>query len=399
MIDRVHDAPTSKSCPEAMLPSDAAVASLDGEYKFLPEIGGWLRETQRKLGRFTRRVFCGMASATLVFGCANIASYELEPEQAPELHSAGNGDCSTSDFVVVHTPSTGKNVSQHLEFLNRSFIEQNGGASWVLWYGTEWDAGEIHDMIDEKAKSCNRREKIKMYISTMSLGGKLAQEVANVGDFTYVDFRGLIMSGSAPTSKEVKKTEARIGVEIAADTNTALTFLGRPAVWLSAVDTEIRRNGLGYTITSPAAHKAIEDSTQETNPKILGWQMIQNGKSVTATSTLKEYYIIGSKYDKVVNDVKAHKKWEEILGRSIDSYWVSAEPGVNDSDEHASDWVAHLRDPSRVMPRYDTNQELNYNEAYALIYRRIASGIALEKYHKQLHQDSEYTKVGSAVPR
>lgn len=99
-----------------------------------------------------------------------------------------------------------------------------------------------------------------------------------------------------------------------------------------------------------------------------------------------EYYFVGSKYDKVVDNERAVDKWRQLTNRPIHDFWIEKEERVNDSDNHADDWVAARRDPRRKLPRYDTNQELNYNEVYARIYAKVAVQLAFERQMK--HQRS-----------
>lgn len=343
-------------------------------------------EALHRTWRATQVMAVGSVAASAVFAGVNVVTFLNESEVEPALYSVGNADCSTSNLTVLHMPPTGKNVSQHLEYHNRKFIEDNGGASWNLWYGTKWDPDKIHKMIDDKAKECNRKEKIALYISTMSLGGKLAQQIINKGEFKHAEVRGLIMSASAPSADEVSKFEAQVGVRLAASLDAPLPLLGRPFVWASATQTEIQRNGLWNTLTNQGAHKAISDSTAETHPGITGWQMIENGRPVAVeyipqagTAREMRYYFIGSKHDKVVDDEQAFRKWQQLTGKPVQDFWIEKEQGVIDSDNHADDWVASRRDPQRQTPRYDTNEDLNYNEAYALIYRKEAVRLAWER--------------------
>lgn len=348
----------------------------------------YLAEACRRLGR---RAAIGSFATILSFSGANVATAMTEVELPASLYSVGNADCSTSNFTVLHASGTGKHTSQHMEYLNRKFIEQNGGASWDLWYGTKWDSDEIHKMIDDKAKACNRRDKIPLYINTMSLGGKLMQQVINKGNFEYAEMRGLIMSAGAPSAEEVKKPEARIGVELAASFDRPLPVIGWPFIMTSAAMTEITRNGVWYTLTNPAAYKSISDSVNETNAKITAWQMRENGLPVgvenipqAGTAREMEYYFVGSEHDKVVNNSQALEKWRQLTGAKVYDFWIEQEKDVVDSDNHADDWVASRRDPTRQIPRYDTNKELNYNEVYALIYRKAAVKLAGERQKKDI---------------
>ena len=346
-----------------------------------------------RLRRAAPKAMLGSMATMLSFGCTNVAAVMTEPDVPAALYSVGNADCHTSSFAVLHVSGTGKHTSQHMEYLNREFIERNGGASWDYWYGTKWNPDEVHEMIDAKAKACNRSDKLPLYINTMSLGGKLMQQVINEGDFTHAEVRGLIMSAGAPTAEEVQNFWAWAGVGLAASTDKPVMMPGWPSVMLGAISTELARNGLWHTLVSPAAHKSISDSVAETNTNITGWQVRQNGLPLetvyvpqAGTQREMEYYFVGSKYDKVVDNERAVDKWRQLTNRPIHDFWIEKEERVNDSDNHADDWVAARRDPRRKLPRYDTNQELNYNEVYARIYAKVAVQLAFERQMK--HQRS-----------
>lgn len=314
--------------------------------------------------RRVRRVGCGAMAGLLTLGAADIAHTEITvPDRPHRAEFVGTVDCKKAEYVVVYVNPTGKPVAQWLEAHNRSIIESNGGASLVTWYGTSEDVAGFRDMVDEKLAECTTEERpdtVPTVFNSMSLGGKYTQWVLNAG-LKHADVVAHVTEAGAVSPDAIIDAGGQVLVSIASTGQPVP--IGKGGIFLSAAESERQRVGLMKVIDDAGTHKVIQDSMNETDPKVLAWQMVANSKPYPAplrsTDNTTPTHYLWTRGDPVINTGLARWQLGLMTRAPITEYEVSVEG--TDGHAHAAGWIGAAR------PAYDP--------VYRVVYEAIARQI------------------------
>ena len=262
----------------------------------LPKNSSESAQSTEKLNHVARkRIATTMAaiamSASALIGSGAVVdayvSVAIDPKKEATIINHSPESCHQASFSIVYFDPTGKPVSQHLAILNKSIVDEYGGASLSLHYGDQYDIDELAEKINYVLELCEQSGK-PVILSGQSLGVKIAQEVANSGKVKNVI---AIFQESTPTGPEDIKSD--INRKLVTSLQEVPITPGKVTMSAFSAISSVQR---GKNPFEPIEMKDNQISVDETSPRVLLWQRQANAKPYPENNApIPIYYLYSSK--------------------------------------------------------------------------------------------------------
>lgn len=287
----------------------------------------------RKLGGFVAAMTVAVNG---VYAADLIYTLGTADDRPSSMQWVSETDCKEAKFVVPTLSSTGKDIAGWQAEVNKDAIERAGGVALVTKYSTHGDVEEFRDKLDEALAGCstNERPVVPVVFNGVSLGGKYAQMVTELG-LEHGEVVAIVMESSPTDIHSIKNKNARLLMEYSVNSGTVI-MITKGMIFVNALSTEINRWGVGIVTNQQAWHNVV-DSTRQTDALVTTWQVGKNAEPFTASRPIPIHYVY-SAGDSVVDPEVVLNDLRRQSIAPVTAYQLPREESWPSAPSHGDNW-------------------------------------------------------------